>query len=173
MTEKWNAYLRDGSLTDTILYRDQAIPDGLYHLVVECLIQHQDGSLLLIQRHPDKPAFANYFEASAGGSALYGESPQEAIIREIKEETGLDVTPHDLKDRQTFFNDQFHCYFRCFTAQVSAPKTSIQLQKEETVSYVWIRPEELPNFFESAKVIPRHQDFLKELYVSYFKSQKS
>ena len=97
--EKWDAYLANGHKTNHILIRGQSIPDGFYHLAVKCLVQHLDGSLLFMQRHLDKKLFPGFFEASAAGSALYGENSEQAIRRELLEETGcscgLSKRPHN------------------------------------------------------------------------------
>ena len=37
--EKWDAYLANGQKTGRILTRGQSIPDDLYHLAVDCLVQ--------------------------------------------------------------------------------------------------------------------------------------
>lgn len=42
--EKWNAYTRDGQLTDKILIRGEAIPEGLYFMACGVLVRHVDGS---------------------------------------------------------------------------------------------------------------------------------
>ena len=33
--ELWDAYTRDGKLTDQVLVRDEPVPEGLYHLTCE------------------------------------------------------------------------------------------------------------------------------------------
>nr|MBQ4318214.1 NUDIX hydrolase [Clostridia bacterium] len=72
--EKWNAYTENGALINQILLRDEPIPDGLYHLVCEVLVRHVDGSYLCMKRDPSKPIYPGYYEATAGGSALMGET---------------------------------------------------------------------------------------------------
>ena len=52
--ETWNAYTADGHLTDHTLTRGEPIPHGLYHLVVECIIRHRDGSTLFMKRDSAK-----------------------------------------------------------------------------------------------------------------------
>ncbi|HEM4545907.1 TPA: NUDIX domain-containing protein, partial [Streptococcus suis] len=89
--EIWNAYTADGQLTDHTLTRGESIPDGLYHLVVECIIRHHDGSTLFMKRDSTKPSYPNYYEATAGGSALFGEIAEQAILREVREETGIEL----------------------------------------------------------------------------------
>ena len=49
--EKWDAYLANGQKTGRILTRGQSIPDDLYHLAVDCLVQHVDNDILFVQRH--------------------------------------------------------------------------------------------------------------------------
>lgn len=43
--ELWDAYLEDGAPAGCELVRGEAIPAGLYHLVSEVLVQHEDGTI--------------------------------------------------------------------------------------------------------------------------------
>ena len=63
---------------------------GLYHVVVDILVRHRDGTYLLMRRDPRK-ILGGLWEASAGGSALRGETPLEAARRELREETGIEA----------------------------------------------------------------------------------
>ena len=53
------------------------------------LVRHTDGSFLLTQRDPQKPAFPGCWELSAGGSVLAGETALSGAMRELREETGI------------------------------------------------------------------------------------
>lgn len=161
--EKWNSYRADGSLTDLVLYRDQPIPAGHYHLVVEAMIQHTDGDLLLVQRASTKASYANHWECSAGGSALFGEMAEQAIRREVLEETGLELSQLDLFD--TFINEEHQCYFKIFRARTNQDKTAVQLQVEETRDYRWVKPADLADFMITNKLIPRHEKTLQQLFL--------
>ena len=57
-------------------------------LTVDAIIEDQKGSVVLIKRK--YPPFRNYF-ALPGGFIKKGEKPTEAVIREVKEETNLDI----------------------------------------------------------------------------------
>lgn len=162
MTEQWNAYRADGSMTDLVLYRDQPIPAGHYHLVVEAMIQHADGDLLFVQRASTKASYANYWECSAGGSALFGEMAEQAIRREVLEETGLELSQLDLFD--SFINEEHQCYFKIFRGRTDQDKTSVTLQVEETSDYRWIKPTDLASFMADNQLIPRHEKTLRQLY---------
>lgn len=158
--EIWNAYLADGSLTDQSLYRDQPIPEGLYHLVVEAVIQHTDGSILFMKRDSSKTSYPHYYEASAGGSALYGEGPLEAILREIREETGLILTDQQLENHKQFVDHPDQCLFYCYWAHTDEDKSTIQVQQGETEDFVWVAPKDLATFLEQEKIIPRQKAYI-------------
>jgi len=53
-----------------------------------CVIRNEQGQLLFVSRKDDKTAFG-----LPGGKVDVDETPRQAIIREVKEETGLDVIP--------------------------------------------------------------------------------
>ncbi len=55
--ELWDGYRKDGSMAGCDLVRDEPIPEGLFHLVSEVLVQHADGSYLLMQRDFDKKGY--------------------------------------------------------------------------------------------------------------------
>ncbi|MBI9103850.1 MAG: NUDIX domain-containing protein [Spirochaetales bacterium] len=54
----------------------------------------KDGKFLIVKRNPPE---ANIWELP-GGHLEYGETAEETIIREMNEETGLNVTPIKLMD---------------------------------------------------------------------------
>lgn len=62
-------------------------------IVVKSIIFNKNRSrILLLQRSSDDPTGANTWEGS-GGNIEYGETPEEAIKREIREEAGItDIT---------------------------------------------------------------------------------
>ena len=49
MMEIWDAYNAELKLIENLqLYRGQEIPEGVYHLVCDILVQHADGTYLLM-----------------------------------------------------------------------------------------------------------------------------
>ena len=84
--ELWDAYdMNLNKIKDKTLIRGEAVPDGMYHLVCEVIVKHTDGTYLLMQRDKNKH-YGEYWEATAGGSALQGENPIECATRELREE---------------------------------------------------------------------------------------
>ena len=63
--EIWDAYDRDfRKLNGVTLAREEPRPLGMYHLVSEVIVRHQDGSYLLMQRDQRKH-FGGMWEATA------------------------------------------------------------------------------------------------------------
>ncbi|BBN22022.1 MutT/nudix family protein [Streptococcus agalactiae] len=48
--EIWDAYDQYGFITGLTLNRDQNIPQGLFHLVVDVILFHEDGDVLMMKR---------------------------------------------------------------------------------------------------------------------------
>ena len=162
--EIWDAYNEDGSLAGCDLSRGEPIPDGLYHLACEILVKHTDESYLLTQRDFLKADFPGMFEATAGGSALKGETPLRAAIRELKEETG--IAANELTPICDPFIEGKGLYY-CFLCVTDCSKTSIILQDGETISYSWLARDEFLDFVNSDKCIPSQKDRL----LSYLSSE--
>ncbi|MHA1238027.1 MAG: NUDIX domain-containing protein [Candidatus Odinarchaeia archaeon] len=59
-------------------------------LAVDAVIPLNDGSIILVKRK--NPPFKGLW-ALPGGIVEYGETVEQAVIREVKEETGLKVKP--------------------------------------------------------------------------------
>ena len=58
-------------------------------IIVKSIIFNRNlGKVLLVQRSENDPTGANTWE-NAGGNVEYGETPEEAMKREIREETGI------------------------------------------------------------------------------------
>jgi len=56
-----------------------------------------------------------------GGHFLEGESPEECLLREVKEETGLTLTSYRFRGIVTFLSDIWGCeYMHLFTADAFA-----------------------------------------------------
>jgi len=62
-------------------------------LTVDAVIPYQ-GKKIVVIRRKNEP-FKGYY-ALPGGIVEYGETVEEAVLREVKEETGLDVEIHKL-----------------------------------------------------------------------------
>lgn len=150
--ELWNAYTRDGVLTDQILVRDEPVPEGLYHLACEILVRHADGDYLAMRRAQSKDIFPGRLETTAGGSALVGEDKLACAKRELLEETG--ITCDSFTEVAFHINETNHCLYHCFVCTVDVDKNAITLQEGETDGFVWMSEAEFIDFVNSDEMIP-------------------
>ena len=90
--EYWDIYDKDKKLTGrTMKKNDWCLADDEYHLSVLGVIQRPDGKFLITQRVMSKHWAPGWWEVPGGG-AMAGESAAQAVRREVREETGLDVS---------------------------------------------------------------------------------
>lgn len=93
--ELWDIYDENKQLTGRTMKRnDWNMQDGDYHLTVLGVIRHTDGRYLITRRVMTKSWAAGWWEVSGGG-VMAGERSEEAVLREVREETGLDVSGFD------------------------------------------------------------------------------
>ena len=142
--ELWDAYDRSGNKTGEHLMRGEPVPEGKYHLVCGILVEHADGTYLLMKRHPQKETWPNVYEASGGGSVLAGEEPEHAAWRELYEETGIRA--------ETLVPLYWECrkqsLYYGYLCKTSCQKDSIVLQEGETVDYQWATAEEIAQMMQ-------------------------
>lgn len=90
--ELWDIYDSNKQRTGRTMKRnDWNMKDGEYHLTVLGVIVRPDGKFLITQRVMTKSWAPGWWEVSGGG-VMAGEESEDAVKREILEETGLDVT---------------------------------------------------------------------------------
>ena len=93
--EYWDIYDKNKQRTGRTMKRnDWCLADDEYHLTVLGVIVRPDGKFLITKRVMTKSWAPGWWEVSGGGVRA-GESSRDAVIREVKEETGLDVSNAD------------------------------------------------------------------------------
>ena len=160
--ELWDVYDENRCRTGRLQRRGDPVAPGDYHLVVHCWIQRPDGCFLLTQRAPSK-GYPLLWECT-GGSALAGEDSHDAMLREIREETGLTVQPQNAKcvhtiRRDNHFLDLWHIV-QDFRLQ------DVTLQPGETVDKRLVSPDALFSMRETGELVP--YDYFDELFDTGF-----
>lgn len=138
--ELWDIYDKDKRPTGRTMKRnDWHLKEGEYHLSVLGVIRRPDGKFLITKRAMDKAWAPGWWEVS-GGAALAGEDSQAAVIREIKEETGLDVSNakggflfsyqrENIKEGDNYFVD-------IYRYELDFEPEDVKLQQEETTGFM-------------------------------------
>ena len=159
--ELWDGYNADGTLAGRDIVRGDTPPVDLYHWVADVIVQHTDGTYLVMQRDPNKPHSGGMWEIGAGGSVLKGESPYDGAVRELHEETGVVAgaliqlaTVSEARHPVTGYNSHYSVYF----CRTDMDKDAVTLQEGETVAYRWISAEQIL----TERLIPRRSIELVE-----------
>lgn len=108
-------------------------------LVVACALVDQDNRILMAQR-PEGKALAGYWEFP-GGKVDPGERPEEALIRELREELGIDVSESCLAPF-TFGShtyEDFHLLMPLYVCRTWEG----DVQGREGQNLKWVRPSRL------------------------------
>jgi isopentenyldiphosphate isomerase len=64
-------------------------PDLIHRSVHVLLVHPVDGGILLQKRSQEKDTYPGYWDTSVGGHVTYGQSYEEAVVRETAEELGV------------------------------------------------------------------------------------
>ena len=90
--ERWDIYDANKNKTGrTMAKNDRNMEEGDFHLTVLGIIERSDRTFLITKRAMDKSWAPGAWEVPGGGVQA-GESSHDAVVREIFEETGIDVT---------------------------------------------------------------------------------
>jgi len=107
---------------------------------VGALVVNKDGDILIVRSSKWHDKFT-----VPGGHIELGERAEDAIKREVKEETNLDVVPIKLLLVQQaiypyHYHKHEHFVFMDYVCQ--AQSSEVKLDGRELQHYVWVKPEE-------------------------------
>jgi 8-oxo-dGTP diphosphatase len=111
-------------------------------LVVAVALVDVDGRVLLAQR-PAGKAMAGLWEFP-GGKVQPGEAPEAALIRELKEELGVDVTEGCLAPL-TFASHRYETFHLLMPLYVCR-RWQGEAAAREGQSLAWVRPQKLDHY---------------------------
>jgi len=101
---------------------------------------NEKGEVLIVRSHKWGDKYT-----VPGGHIELGERAEDAIRREVKEETGLDAEPVELLIvQQAIYPKNFyrHEHYIFMDYVLKAKSSKVQLDGQELQDYVWVRPEE-------------------------------
>jgi 8-oxo-dGTP pyrophosphatase MutT (NUDIX family) len=164
--EMWDIYDENKKPTGRTMKRnDWQLKEGEYHLTVLGVVAHKDGRFLITKRVMTKAWAPGHWEVS-GGAVQAGETSKDAVLREVKEETGLDVSDWDggyvfsYKRENPSEGDNYFVDIYRFVSDFS--EKDIKLQKEETDGYKLATADEIRELGE--KGIFLHYDSIKRIF---------
>lgn len=148
--EIWDVYDKNRVRTGRTHRRGDSLTQGEYHLVVHVWIQNSLGEYLLTKRSPNK-GFPNMWE-STGGSALAGDDSLAAALREVREETGLEMDPARGKIVHQYSGTDYHTDVWLFRQEFDL--TKVVLQDGETCDKMAAKRETILSLNEKGQFVP-------------------
>lgn len=164
--ELWDIYDKNKKPTGRTMKRnDWHLKDGEYHLTVLGVVAREDGTFLITKRVMTKAWAPGWWEVS-GGAAQAGEASYDAVLREVKEETGLDVSNAQggylftYKRENPGEGDNYFVDVYRFVMDIS--DEDLKLQTEETDGYMFATKEQIKAFAAEGKFL--HYDSIKQAF---------
>lgn len=163
MIEIWDAYDKAFCKIENVtLVRGEVIPDGMYHLVCDIIVKHNDGTYLLMRRDFEKH-LGGMWELTAGGSALRNETPIECAVRELREETGIESG--SLIEIRRIAHEGHHSLYVEYLCITDWDKKAVILQEGETIDYKWVDKNTLLEMGMDTMASFRTLELVKELEI--------
>lgn len=160
--EFWDVYDMERKRTGHIMMRGDKAYVGRLHLVVHVCIFNAEGMMLTQKRQSSKEGWPNRWDITVGGSALAGETSQEAAERELFEELGIRVSLDGVRPHLTMnFKDGFDDIY-LLRKEVIAEE--LILQEEEVSQARWSTKEEIITLIKNEDFIPYHENFIRLLF---------
>ena len=116
---------------------------GRYLRVIEVFLQRPNGDIYLPRRSTEKKLFPGSLDHSAAGHMMKDESYEQALVREVREELGIETSADDFVFIKKFTPSNELFYFRNFYL-LRTDKEPI-LSSEHTEA-VWLPLHELQAF---------------------------
>ena len=162
--ELWDLYTQDRQRTGLFHTRGVKMPEGYYRLVVHVCLFNSRGELLIQERKRTKSVWPGYFDISAGGSAIAGDTSAAAAERELYEELGL---------RRSFreggallsicFDNGFDDYY---LLREDVAISDLRLQEEEVESARYATKEEVLALIDEGRFVPYQKPLIEMLFTA-------
>lgn len=164
--EMWDIYDADKKRTGrTMKKNDWNLKDGEYHLTVLGVVRHRDGRFLITRRVMEKSWAPGWWEVP-GGAVMAGEDSYDAVLREIKEETGLCAKGWEggylfsYKRENPGEGDNYFVDIYRFTGDFE--ESDIHIQEEEADGYMLAYRKEIEEFAEKGVFL--HYGSIKQAF---------
>lgn len=141
-----------------MIFRDKPDDFNTSFKVVTCYIEC-NGKILIVKRS-EKEVYPKQW-CAPGGKIEPNENRRQAVVREIKEETGIELNKHKLKFLRTVFvkYPEVDFEFSMFKTELDNMPKKIELDEEQE-EYVWVTPQEALSY----DLVPDEAECIKLVY---------
>lgn len=148
--------------TGRTMVRGDAVPDGLYRLVIHVCVFNSRGEMLIQQRQTCKKSWPGMWDVSVGGCVTAGEDSRQGACRELREELGLEADFEHLATAiTTTFTGGFDDFFVLHT---DLDPAGLKLQASEVRAAKWACRDEVMTLLERGQFIPYHKGLMEYIF---------
>lgn len=154
MAELWDIYdinkKKIGRTAEREVYK---FKEGEYHIVVTGIIMNSKNEILISKRAEYKK-FGLMWECN-GGSILAGETSLEGIIRELKEELGIEFSKKEAIFLKEIRRDKIPPDFKdLWLFRRNIDEKEITFPDGESIDARWVTIEEFIRMYENKEIVP-------------------
>ena len=126
-------------------YNKKAIKEGNYFMIILLFIENDKHEFLIQKTSKERDSVY----ATTGGHVSYGDDNITTVIKEAKEELGIDLN----KDEIEFIYSEKHTSAYCdiFYVHKNIPIENFKVQKEEVDAVYWMNKEQIDNLIKTGK----------------------
>lgn len=174
MEEYFDVLSEKGEFINKVETRENCHKQGLWHKAVAIYMINSKNQVLLQKRSASKKLWPNLWDVTAGGHVLAGEFGFESIIRELKEELGINIEKSDIlfigsSISENLKGDVINRHFNeYYVVNKDIDASSLTLQTEEVSDVKWFEKEDvinrINNGFDGITDKDGCWDYLKKYY---------
>lgn len=153
MAELWDVYDENRQKTGKIVERGKyTLQKGEYHLAIEAMLINDEGKILISQRAGHRKRYPLMWECN-GGSAVLGETSVQAIVREMREELGIEFKEEEAVFLKEYKGDVYFKDFWVFKTNVNPEE--LTFPDGESIAAKWVTIDEMLEMQENGEWVGR------------------
>ena len=146
--------------------KEVAHKKGLWHKSVHVWILNNENRILIQKRCTDKKLYPNTWDASFAGHINAGENSIEALIREGKEELGIDVKIENLnyiftnREELKYMNIESREFVDIYILRQNVELERIVFQEDEVSNAKYVTIDNFFDIVKNKKIMPHEIEYM-------------
>ena len=173
MEELLDVYTRDGEYLG-VQPRELFVKGnpGFYNKPAWTWVYNSKNEVLVQKRASTKKVYPDYWDMSCAGHIDAGESVIQGVMREAKEEIGIDVKEEDCEFKFEFIEDNLGELGQVYFIKVDKDINDFIIQEEEVAEIKWVSLDELREMLYSDKWCPYSKEYKEKVLEEFEKTFK-